>query len=159
MDVTSIAGSARSVQQPYNQLQNAAAYQNSLQGLANSDPYRNITKAQSKPKQPELRTPEQIQEQLEARYAEMVEEAKLKEKAALTACSICRWSDGAWCRNPLVIGIEQKSELIADRGELHAKLCGPEKALFEPKRTRWQRFVDWFLEPWMEDLALTDKKA
>jgi hypothetical protein len=144
-------------------MQNAAAYQNSLQGLANSDPYRNVAKAQSEPKQPELRTPEQIQEQIEARYAEMEAEAKRKEKAAITACSACRWGYNKWCLNPLVIGIEQEKTLDVDYSNGHdAQLCGPEKALFEPmppKRNLWQRFVDWFLEPWMADLASTDKKA
>jgi hypothetical protein len=141
--------------------QQAAQYQNNsaafMAGLANtgSSP-SNVTPIRHE------RTPEEIAAQLEARYAEMVEEAERKAKAALTACSICRWSDGAWCHNPLVIGFDQKSELVADRGELHSKLCGPEKALWEPvppRRNLWQRFVDWFLEPWAEDLATTDKKA
>jgi hypothetical protein len=132
---------------------------------ANSNPYMNAAMTQSKPKQPELRTPEQIQEQLEARYAEMVEEAKRKEKVALTACSICRWSKDVWCRNPLVIGLSERPLTWHwDNRGLDGKntLCGPEKALWEPTPSRWQRLMEWInrmIDNLEAPLASTDKKA
>jgi len=159
MGLSPRSGLAQSMLQAHaqNQLANQAAFQNNLAQLQNAYPQMHAT-----PEPTKERTPEEIREQLEARYAEMEAEAERKAKASLTACSACRWSDGAWCKNPLVIGIEQKASLNADYGPLHSKLCGPEKALWEepePKRNLWQRFVDWFLEPWRDDLATTDKKA
>ena len=92
-----------------------------------------------------LRTPEEIQAQLEARYAEMEVEAERLRIHALTACSACRWADGAWCKQPFVIGIKQELTANVDRhpGGLRNSICGPEKALWEPIPTRWQRFVEW----------------
>jgi len=182
-DLTGLAGSARTAQraclqaQQQSALQNAAAYQNALQGLVQYQPTKyvgiefdvepchtqainpsNVTPKTSRGH----RTPEQIREQLEARYAEMEAEAERKTKDALTACSVCRWANGAWCRNPLVIGIEQTLTLNTDRYAGDASLCGPEKALWElpePKRNLWQRFIDWFLEPWRDNLAQTNGKG
>ena len=161
-DLTGIAGTSRSARQAMlhahaqNQLANQALFHNGLAQLQNASPQMHAHKASQ-----EL-TPEEIREQLEARYAEMEAEAERKAKSALTACSACRWSNGAWCRNPLVIGIEQKLTLNTDRYAGDAKLCGPEKALWElpePKRNLWQRLVDWFLEPWRDDLAQTNRKG
>jgi len=189
-DLTVIASSARTGRHAQllaqqSSLQNAAVYQNYLQGLAQyrtipagvfsneilyplieidcepchkQTPPSNVTPLTPKGH----RTPEEIQAQLEARYAEMEAEAERKAKAALTACSVCRWANGAWCRNPLVIGIEQKLTLNTDRYAGDASLCGPEKALWElpePKRNLWQRFIDWFLEPWRDNLAQTNGKG
>lgn len=91
-----------------------------------------------------LRTPQEIQAQLEARYAEMEAEAERLRIHALTACGSCRWSKGAWCNQPLVIGIKQDLVLNMDRYPQGAgNICGPEKALWEPIPTRWQRFMEW----------------
>lgn len=110
------------------------------------------------------RTPEEIQAQLEARYAEMEAEAERMAKAALTACSACRWGDRGWCKNPLVIGIKQNASLNADyNGKTqHAVLCGREKALWEPKLTRWQKFIEWLhrvIDRLEAPLALTGGKG
>lgn len=158
MGLSPRSGLAQSMLQAHaqNQLANQAAFRNDLAQLQNAYPQMHAT-----PEVPQERTPEEIREQLEARYAEMEAEAERKAKAALTACSACRWSNGAWCRQPLVIGIEQKLTLNTDRYAGDASLCGPEKALWEevePKRNLWQRFVDWFLEPWRDDLAQTNAK-
>lgn len=91
------------------------------------------------------RTPEEIQAQLEARYAEMEAEAERLRAQALTACSACRWGKGSFCKQPLVIGIEQEPTVNVDRhpeGRRNS-ICGPEKALWEPIPTRWQRFMEW----------------
>jgi len=89
------------------------------------------------------RTPEQIMAQLEARLAEMERDAAKPER--VFPCSACRWLDGRTrCKQPLVIGLGTW-ELNAEYGGewRHAKLCGPEKALWEPRRTILQRIADW----------------
>lgn len=40
-----------------------------------------------------------------------------------------------------------------------ATLCGIEKALWEPKLSIWQRIVDWFLQPWRDDIAQSNGKG
>ena len=158
MGISSRSGLANAMAQAHaqNQLANQAAFHNGLAQLQNAYPQLRET-----PEPTKERTPEEIQAQLEARYAQMEVEAERKAKAALTACSLCRWSDGAWCRNPLVIGIDAKPTLNVDRTKYDAQLCGPEKALWEeiePKRNLWQRFIDWFLEPWADELATSRTK-
>jgi len=161
-DLTGIAGTSRNARHSMlqahaqNQLHGQRSYEGALAQLQNAYPQLRAT-----PEAPKERTPEEVREQLEARYAEMEAEAERKAKAALTACSLCRWSDGAWCRNPLVIGIDAKPTLNVDRTKYDASLCGPEKALWElpePKRTIWQRFIDWFLDPWADELATSRTK-
>lgn len=100
------------------------------------------------------RTPEQIMEQLEARYAEMKREAE--NPKMMFPCKTCRWVYGSEnfprCTQPLVVGFsrEKKSAMDGDWIIPDATLCGPEKALWEPKLTRWQKLRDWFLEPWVK---------
>lgn len=96
------------------------------------------------------RTPEEIQAQLEARYAEMEAEAERLRIHALMACSACRWAEKGsnmpYCYQPLITGLDVKR---ADRFAFdvfqrdYNALCGPEKALWEPIPTRWQRFTEW----------------
>ena len=113
-----------------------SAYLNAMRGMGQYKPY-------PEPKVTPHRTPEQIREQLEARLAEMEREAVKPEK--MLPCSACRWVDGAWCKQPLVIGLECSPDLNWDRHHdtKAAKLCGPEKALWEPRRTILQRIADW----------------
>jgi hypothetical protein len=167
-------------------LQNAVAYQNALHGLAQADPYRNagglglglqLSSREGHMTLPNAgtgvitetpkghRTPEEIQAQLEARYAEMEAEAERMAKAALTACSTCRWRHGAFCKQPLVTGVKPKAILTVDawkpKGD-EAYLCGPEKALWEPKLTRWQKFMEWMhrmIDRLEAPLALTSGKG
>lgn len=116
-----------------------------------NDIYRPANIAQPKPSNVTpirpLRTPEEIQAQLEARYAEMEAEAERLRIHALTACSACRWGQSMFCEQPLVMGVKRKRILTMDswkpQGKEEAYLCGPEKALWEPIPTRWQRFMEW----------------
>lgn len=93
-----------------------------------------------------LRTPEEIQAQLEARYAEM--EAEAASPAVRFPCKTCKWREKyTWdyCAQPLIMGIKGKPvSLMGDfEGSRTTALCGPEKALWEPIPTRWQRFTEW----------------
>jgi hypothetical protein len=116
------------------------------------------------------RTPEEIRAQLEARYAEMEAEAARRDAdpMLLHPCKTCRFMAMRWpssragwyCTNPLVTGFATgENEQIAvwdsaPPGDWHASyrpkaaICGPEKALWAPKPTRWQRFIN-MLERWM----------
>lgn len=151
-------------------LQNAVAYQNALHGLVNAHTFGQREGRMTLPNAGKVvitetpgsdRTPEQIREQLEARYAEMEAEAERIAKAELTACNACRWSNGHFCRQPLVMGVAQKTVYVWDSPTFRhglddtSRLCGSEKALWEeiePKLNLWQRFVNWFLEPWRPHL-------
>jgi hypothetical protein len=105
---------------------------------------------------PGHRTDEQIQADLEARYAEMEAEAERQrhDPSLLYPCVTCKWRKGSWCENPLVIGIKREDtlhrdcDIVAGLGGDHYKntLCGPEKALWapiSPKPSLWQRFLAW----------------
>lgn len=109
------------------------------------------------------RTPEEIQAQLEARYMELEREAQKPER--LYPCSSCRWHEipGKYdrCYNPLVAGFEIGSYTFTDSTNAK-RLCGPEKALWEPKLTRWQRFMEWMhrvIDRLEAPLALTGGKG
>lgn len=85
-----------------------------------------------------MRTQAEIVAQLEARYAQM--EAELESPAMKWPCATCRWADkfeAAWCHQPLVRGLGEKVHMgmgATDRGKIIPRLCGPEKALWEPRR-------------------------
>lgn len=88
---------------------------------------------------PQARTHEQILAECQARYDEMESEAAKPELQF--PCSTCRWAvQGDWlsCRQPLVTGIAGKP---VDNWD--ARLCGPEKALWEPRQSLWSRLFDW----------------
>lgn len=100
-----------------------------------------------------MRTPEEILAQLEARYAELQRQAQSPEMTM--PCKTCRWSkysetDHPYCEQPLVKGFSTNDKRAVDGVWLgtDATLCGPEKALWEPRLIWWQRFVEWFLAPW-----------
>jgi hypothetical protein len=105
-----------------------------------------------KPALPKTRTPEEIMAQLEARYAELERQAQSPEMTM--PCKDCRWMHGRqempYCRQPLVQGFSGREKRAVDGGWLgtDATLCGPEKALWEPRLSWWQRFVEWFFAPW-----------
>lgn len=121
------------------------------------------------------RTQEEIEAQLLARYRELQTEAE-RRRAAEEAerlrlkCSKCRWAvaaDGSrsaerginiYCSNALIRGFGEPKP-NADRIEYmeryrnggyslypHVKLCGPEKALWEPIPSRWRRLLGWLSE-------------
>lgn len=101
------------------------------------------------------RTPEQIREQLESRIAELEREAASPRQTR--RCSQCRWQGKFYkhhCHQPMIVGFEKPDHPHVDYqidsfGRLSlgnwptTALCGPEKALWEPIPTRWQRFTEW----------------
>lgn len=115
-------------------------------GLANFQQLPNVT-----PIRPE-RTPEEIQAQLEARMAELEREAQKPER--VYPCVSCRWvrkasfGNGRYdrCEQPLVMGLKSEGPYAwdcMDGTHFNCALCGPEKALWEPIPTFWQRFTEW----------------
>ena len=93
------------------------------------------------------RTAAQIATQIEARKAEI--EAEALTPAYRFPCRTCKWQrefGGSWtfpswryCKEPLVEGLEQPHDL---RMGIPA-LCGPERALWQPKLSWWQRLLNW----------------
>lgn len=104
------------------------------------------------------RTQEQIIADCEAAYAELLADIERKRtaedaariEAAKPKCAGCRWHKptypGATCHQPLVKGVGAAPEAY-DGGywgrQGKAKLCGPEKALWEPKLRWWEKIFDW----------------
>lgn len=144
-------GSALDQQRSYGQqelLSHSAAnlygqYANQLQNIAKPKPI-------PEPQPVTHRTPEEITAQLYARMAELEEEAAKPE--ILWPCETCRWGSGLGtskrCGQPLITGLG--GAVFTWVGVPH--LCGPERALWEEKPVEpsiWQRFINWFLEPWM----------
>lgn len=108
------------------------------------------------PATPKMRTQEEIIEQCKARLAEMEREAaELKAKEALPQCKDCRWAkhrssaNFIKCSQPLITGIEAKPKYVSsDMFGYTATLCGPEKALWEPRLSLITRIINWFTAPW-----------
>lgn len=123
------------------------------------------------------RTQEEIEAQLLARYRELQEQAaKIEAQEAAERqrlkCSECRWAcngqnkfdrRGIYCRNALLTGFEgpqpnvdRVEQSYTGRYSLYPKtrLCGPEKALWEPIPTRWQQLVEWLGEYLARKLGL-----
>lgn len=88
------------------------------------------------------RTPEQIQQQLEEAFDALVAEAERRKADPLLnfPCSTCDHGDGAWCNNALVKGFKDRAFNHDVYNGDYAKLCGPEKALWEPKQFR---LIEW----------------
>lgn len=127
-------------QQAYQaQLHNAQAqHQVLIEQLARHARRENVTPIRKE------RTPEEIKQQLEARLAEIEAEADRARFKEATACRKCRWSNeiGSRCKQALVIGFDVDWVTSHDWSVHSATICGPEKALWEPKRTWWQRILD-----------------
>lgn len=68
-------------------------------------------------------------------------------------CRSCRWwRDSIYehCTNTLVTGFNKPDWCWDKHAGMNASyLCGPEKALWEPKRNIIQRIFDWFISPWI----------
>jgi len=86
------------------------------------------------------RTEAEIQAQLAARLAQMEADAERPER--VWPCATCRHSHGVRCRQPLIQGFDRKDKPSWDFDKHHTdvKLCGPEKALWEPRRT-----IGWWI--------------
>ncbi len=91
-----------------------------------------------------MRTREQIISDCEAAYQRLKEEAE--SKVITNPCYECDHSIlGVWCDHPLVKGFGEQPFLGMEE-ELqpsNASLCGPEKALWEPRRSFLQRLFEW----------------
>lgn len=95
------------------------------------------------------RTQAEIVAQLEARYATLETEAAAREERSklpdrLYPCRTCKWGGDAACKNALIVGFRDEivwnwSHVKPEYRDELLMLCGPEKALWEP-RTLWQRF-------------------
>lgn len=103
------------------------------------------------------RTQEKIIAQCEARYAELEREAASPHKQR--PCKTCRFRAHPifeHCTHPLIVGFGEPDwcyDKNRDRGfnlSNRGNLCGPEKALWEPKPTLSQRIINWFFKPWRE---------
>lgn len=105
------------------------------------------------------RTREEIMAQLEARYAELEAEKARRDVAPRLnfPCTTCRWFEAGQtmavvpittddkCTAPLVRGFDASWRLGRPWVRAEHKippLCGPEKALWEPKLSFWQRFIE-----------------
>jgi len=107
------------------------------------------------------RTQEQIIADCEAAYAELLADIERRRaaeeaariEAAKPRCVGCRWHKPAYlngyCHQPLVKGVggapdAYDSPYWGRQGK--AKLCGPERALWEPKLRWWEKIFDWVEE-------------
>lgn len=104
-----------------------------------------------------MRTREQIVADCEKRYAELQQQAGLRraedeERACekTFSCRLCRYGYGSGnyqkCREPLVVGFDPRGFVWAwdctDGTSYQSKLCGPEKAFWQPKPPRCQRIIE-----------------
>lgn len=102
------------------------------------------------------RTHEEIMAQLERRYSELKAETERRavDPVLLYPCKTCRFRSGSdtfpRCSNALVNGYDTESKDAVDylikhetNSLVRKHLCGPEKALWEPKLTWWQRLWRW----------------
>lgn len=149
---------------PYCQLQNSNAEITKLAAALRNAALRDAYHAGGyvlKGEQPSgERTQEQIIADCEAAYAELLADIDRKRaaeeavriEAAKPKCAGCRWHKPAYlkgyCHQPLVKGVGAAPEAYDDywgrQGK--AKLCGPEKALWEPKLRWWEKIFDWVEE-------------
>lgn len=96
-----------------------------------------------------MRTQDEILAQCEARYRELERRAEvIKKLEARPKCVDCRWIDtrgylnGGLCNQPLIKGFDERGPDCFDRmsySKHRTALCGPEKALWEPKLNLLQR--------------------
>jgi hypothetical protein len=89
-------------------------------------------------RKPGWRSEAEIARDLERRMEELRLQA---ESPSIQApCCSCRWADSfqaAWCHNPLVKGFGGKVHIGSGENDAAKRippLCGPEKALWRPKR-------------------------
>jgi len=101
-----------------------------------------------------MRTQEEILAQCEARYRELERRAEaIKKLEAQPKCVDCRWAKSEYlghsCNQPLIKGFDERGPACFDSasyGKHRTALCGPEKALWEPKLSLPQRLWDWLVE-------------
>lgn len=98
-----------------------------------------------------MRSDAQITADLRAAYEAM--EVEAKKPSRKYPCVECRWNRGGEigkCHNPLVKQF-RKPDWNYDRAERRryvsitdSRLCGPEKALWQPKLTLCERIISFF---------------
>lgn len=139
-----------------------STYINSLPGLGRLQALQNaIDRAAVAPASRTERSQAEIIADCEAAYAELLADIERKRaaeeaariEAAKPRCVGCRWHKptylGVTCHHPLVKGVGAAPEAYdADYWGRNgkAKLCGPEKALWEPKLRWWEKIFDWVEE-------------
>jgi hypothetical protein len=112
-----------------------------------------------------MRTREQIVADCEKRFEELRAEKERRDgdPRHIHPCATCRWAKGDYkpelCTEPLVKGFGEphafRQYAISAEEYMRTwqdgegriwnfpKLCGPEKALWQPKPTWWQRIIEW----------------
>lgn len=101
-----------------------------------------------------MRTQEEILAQCEARYCELERRAEvIKKLEEQPKCVDCRWAESRYlghiCNQPLIKGFDERGPCCFDRESYsnhRTALCGPEKALWEPKRSMPERAWDWLVK-------------
>lgn len=103
-----------------------------------------------------MRSQEKIIQQCESRFKEIEQEAEKPER--LYPCKTCKFGSGSGthqkCHEPLIVGFKEDGYVWAwdckDGSHLSARLCGPEKALWQPREQKKSLFKDiviWFWVP------------
>lgn len=103
-----------------------------------------------------MRTQEQIVADCERRMKELQEEAERRanDPNLTRPCNTCRWHSWRWeyleegpqCSEPLIKGFSS-GPIDMGMGKKPNRippLCGPEKALWIPVPTRFERIIEWF---------------
>lgn len=101
----------------------------------------------------------EVQARLDKAFEEIRQEAERRRADPLLRfpCKTCRHKRHSKCNNALVNGfsdpdynIDWDIEVLGEPSSIHraAKICGPEKALWEPHLPLWRRAIDWFIRPW-----------
>lgn len=96
-----------------------------------------------------MRTQAEILAQCEARYAQLEAQYEEMKRKSERSCATCRFGSGLGdaqkCREPLVVGFDKRGFKWAwdcnDFSQHQSALCGPEKALWQPKLKWWQKLI------------------
>lgn len=127
-----------------------------LRSISNEDYAKEkLRAAQPPPPSKGHRTQEEIVKQCEARVAELEDQAALTVTSA-PLCTTCKFFDGIYnCSNPLIVGFDKVDNYrydwlvacykgnYANLKTYKSALCGPEKALWEPRLSRYRKFLEF----------------